>query len=99
METKEDLRKRLTPLQYQVTQEAGTERAFTGKYDKFYEQGVYQCVVCHQDLFSSDTKYDSGCGWPAFNDGKLNGKMHFIRVLCNEHSNLIRLCLLMTSCF
>lgn len=41
-----------------------------GKYDKFYDQGVYQCVVCHQDLFSSDTKYDSGCGWPAFNDGK-----------------------------
>lgn len=68
METKEELRKRLTPMQYQVTQEAGTERPFTGKYNKFYEHGIYQCVVCRQDLFSSDTKYDSGCGWPAFND-------------------------------
>lgn len=68
METKEDLRKRLTPMQYQVTQEAGTERPFTGKYNKCYDRGIYQCVVCHQELFSSDTKYDSGCGWPAFND-------------------------------
>ncbi|KAG4070648.1 hypothetical protein HA402_013568 [Bradysia odoriphaga] len=75
METKEELRKRLTPLQYQVTQEAGTERAFTGKYDKFYEHGVYQCVVCHQDLFSSDNKFDSGCGWPAFNDVLEKGKV------------------------
>jgi len=75
METKEELRKRLTPLQYQVTQEAATERAFTGKYDKFYDQGVYQCIVCHQDLFSSDTKYDSGCGWPAFNDVLEKGKI------------------------
>lgn len=48
---------------------------FLGKYDKFYDQGVYQCVVCHQDLFSSDTKYDSGCGWPAFNDGKQNSNV------------------------
>lgn len=68
MESKEELRKRLTPLQYQVTQEAATEKAFTGEYSKFYEKGLYRCIVCHQDLFSSDTKYDSGCGWPAFND-------------------------------
>lgn len=68
MEGKEELRKRLTPIQYQVTQEAGTERPFTGKYNKFYERGIYECVVCHQQLFDSDTKYDSGCGWPAFND-------------------------------
>ncbi|XP_017032206.1 methionine-R-sulfoxide reductase B1 isoform X3 [Drosophila kikkawai] len=72
---KEELRKRLTPLQYQVTQEAGTERPFTGCYNKHYEKGVYQCIVCHQDLFSSDTKYDSGCGWPAFNDVLDKGKV------------------------
>ncbi|XP_032592811.1 methionine-R-sulfoxide reductase B1 isoform X4 [Drosophila grimshawi] len=72
---KEELRKRLTPLQYQVTQEAGTERPFTGCYNKNYEKGVYQCIVCHQDLFSSDTKYDSGCGWPAFNDVLDKGKV------------------------
>lgn len=75
METKEVLRNRLTPIQFQVTQEAGTERPFTGKYNKFYEKGVYQCIVCHEDLFTSDTKYDSGCGWPAFNDVVEQGKV------------------------
>lgn len=75
MESKEALRQRLTPIQFQVTQEAGTERPFTGKYNKFYENGVYQCIVCHEDLFTSDTKYDSGCGWPAFNDVLEQGKI------------------------
>lgn len=75
METKEELRKRLTPMQYQVTQESGTERPFTGKYNKCYDKGVYKCIVCHDDLFSSDTKYDSGCGWPAFNDVVDQGKV------------------------
>jgi len=75
MESKAELRQRLTPLQFQVTQEAATERPFTGKYNKFYEKGVYRCIVCHQDLFSSDTKYDSGCGWPAFNDVLDQGKI------------------------
>lgn len=72
---KDELKKRLTPLQYQVTQEAATERPFSGCYNKHYEKGVYQCIVCHQDLFSSDTKYDSGCGWPAFNDVLDKGKV------------------------
>jgi peptide-methionine (R)-S-oxide reductase len=72
---KEKLKERLTPIQYHVTQEAGTERPFTGKYNKFYEKGTYVCVVCQQDLFSSDTKYDSGCGWPAFNDVLEKGKV------------------------
>lgn len=75
MESKEELRKRLTPIQYQVTQEAGTERPFTGKYNKCYETGVYKCIVCREDLFTSDTKYDSGCGWPAFNDVLEQGKV------------------------
>lgn len=61
---KEQLKEKLTPLQYHVTQEAGTERPFTGKYNKHYEKGTYVCVVCRQELFSSDTKYDSHCGWP-----------------------------------
>ncbi|XP_037945018.1 methionine-R-sulfoxide reductase B1-like isoform X1 [Teleopsis dalmanni] len=76
---KEELKKRLTPLQYQVTQEAATERPFTGCYNKHNEKGVYQCIVCHQDLFSSDTKYDSGCGWPAFNDVLDKGKISLHR--------------------
>ena len=61
-----DLRARLTPEQYHVTQEKGTERAFTGKYWNAHEDGVYRCVVCGNPLFSSDTKFDSGTGWPSF---------------------------------
>ena len=62
----EELRARLTPEQYAVTQRAATERAFSGEYDHFFEPGVYVDVVSGQPLFSSDDKYDSGCGWPAF---------------------------------
>ncbi len=61
-----DLRERLTPMQYHVTQEAGTERAFTGEYHDTKDPGVYHCVVCDEPLFESDTKYDSGSGWPSF---------------------------------
>ena len=60
------LREKLTPLQYNVTQEAGTERAFTGEYWDTKDPGMYHCVVCDTPLFSSDTKYDSGSGWPSF---------------------------------
>lgn len=61
-----DLRDRLTGLQYQVTQKKGTEPAFTGKYAYNKDKGIYSCVCCGQELFSSDTKYDSGSGWPSF---------------------------------
>ncbi|BFF90212.1 methionine-R-sulfoxide reductase B1 [Drosophila madeirensis] len=88
---KEELRKRLTPLQYQVTQEAGTERPYTGCYNKHYEKGVYQCIVCHQDLFSSDTKYDSGCGWPAFNDVLDKGKVTLHRDASIPGGNILLL--------
>ena len=60
------LRERLSPLQYTVTQEAGTERAFTGEYWDTKDPGMYHCIVCDTPLFSSDTKYDSGSGWPSF---------------------------------
>jgi peptide-methionine (R)-S-oxide reductase len=61
-----DLKTRLTPEQYHVTQEKGTERAFTGKYWDTKTPGTYKCIVCGEELFSSDTKYDSGSGWPSF---------------------------------
>ena len=64
--TDDELRARLTPLQYEVTQRAGTERAFSGIYHDFKDDGMYHCVVCDEALFHSDTKYDSGSGWPSF---------------------------------
>ncbi len=62
----EELRLRLTPEEYHVTQEKGTERAFTGRYWDCHDEGVYRCVVCDAELFTSDTKYESGSGWPSF---------------------------------
>lgn len=64
--SKEDLHARLTPEQYRVTQEKGTEIAFTGKYWNHHEDGTYTCVVCGEELFTSVEKFDSGCGWPSF---------------------------------
>ena len=56
----------LAPLEYEVMREKGTERAFSGKYNKHYEKGIYTCKGCNQELFSSETKFDSGTGWPSF---------------------------------
>jgi len=61
-----ELRSRLTPLQFEVTQHQGTERAFTGEYWDTHDDGTYHCVVCDAPLFSADTKFDSGTGWPSF---------------------------------
>lgn len=64
----DDLKKRLTPLQYAVTQEAATEPPFTGAYWDTHDAGAYRCVVCREMLFQSNEKYDSHCGWPSFFD-------------------------------
>ena len=88
---KGELRTKLTPMQYHVTQERGTERPFTGCYDKFYEEGTYICVVCEQPLFSSNTKYDSGCGWPAFNDVLERGKVKLTPDTSGVGGNLLLL--------
>ena len=75
---KEEAVKKLDPLAYKVTQERGTEAPFTGKYDDFSEEGMYKCIVCGTPLFDSETKYNSGCGWPAFyasKDGQLKESM------------------------
>ena len=70
--TDEDWRKQLSPVQFNILREKGTERPFTGEYDKFYEEGTYYCVACGTELFASKTKYNSGCGWPAFYEPSVN---------------------------
>lgn len=64
--SKDELKERLTPEQYRVTQEKATEAPFSGEYDKEFKPGEYNCVVCGEKLFVSDSKYDAGCGWPSF---------------------------------
>jgi peptide-methionine (R)-S-oxide reductase len=64
--SEQEWRAELTPEQYRVLREKGTERPFTGEYDHLFEPGAYRCAGCGELLFESGTKYDSGCGWPAF---------------------------------
>ncbi len=64
--TDEEWKTQLTPEEFQVARKAGTERAFSGKYWNNHEHGIYRCICCETALFSSDTKFESGTGWPSF---------------------------------
>ena len=66
MTTKEELKQKLSPEQYEICINKGTERPFSGKYHDYKEPGIYKCVCCGNNLFNSDTKFDSGTGWPSF---------------------------------
>ncbi len=92
--SEEDWRKSLTPMQYHILREKGTERAFTGRYWNHKEDGTYTCAGCGQGLFDSDTKFESGSGWPSFWESidkskvvlkdDLSYGMHRIEVLCSR---------------
>lgn len=69
-------KKKLTPEQYNVLREKGTEAPFSGRFYKNFKKGMYVCGACGQELFSSDTKFDSDCGWPSF-DRNLEGQVEF----------------------
>ncbi len=91
--TEDEWKKELTPEQYAVCRQKGTERAFTGEYYNCKEDGIYRCSCCGNELFSSDTKYDSRSGWPSFyqamNDDVIktqtdnNHGMRRVEVLCS----------------
>ncbi|MEN1679899.1 MAG: peptide-methionine (R)-S-oxide reductase MsrB [Planctomycetota bacterium] len=73
--TDDQWRERLSPEEYHVLREAGTERPFTGEYDKHFEPGAYACRACGQVLFEAETKFNSGCGWPAFYAAKAGDRV------------------------
>lgn len=73
----DELKSKLSEEEYRVLREKGTERPFTGEYNKFYEEGSYMCKACGNHLFDSDTKFDSGSGWPSFWDAAKPGSVEF----------------------
>jgi peptide-methionine (R)-S-oxide reductase len=66
--TEKEYKDKLTPDQYHILREKGTERPFTGEYNTHYDKGIYSCAACEKELFKSNQKFDSGCGWPSFDD-------------------------------
>jgi peptide-methionine (R)-S-oxide reductase len=66
VKSEEEWRQQLSPEVFEITRHAGTEHAFTGKYWNLHDKGIYRCICCGSELFDSDTKYDSGSGWPSF---------------------------------
>jgi peptide-methionine (R)-S-oxide reductase len=82
-EREAEWRERLTPEQYAVARQGGTERPFTGAYWDHHGEGVYRCVCCEAPLFRSDDKFDSGTGWPSFTQGVEDGKIE----LRSDHSH------------
>ena len=94
VKTEEEWKQQLTPMQYHVTREKGTERAFTGEYNESKDKGVFQCICCGTALFDSDTKFNSGTGWPSFyapvNESNVHEEtdntygMNRVEVTCNK---------------
>lgn len=87
MEDSINLKNILTPIQFHVTQESGTERAFTGEYWDHFQKGTYNCVVCKTELFGSEYKFSSSCGWPSFFDLKDNDRL---KIVIDKSHGMIR---------
>ena len=94
MKTDKDWKEILSPEAYHILREKGTERAFTGKYDKHFEKGVYVCAGCSMELFDSSSKFNSHCGWPSF-DSALNEK---ISELKDTSHGMIRVEIVCSNC-
>lgn len=86
---------KLSTMQFKVTQEKCTERPFTGKFNNFKKVGTYHCVVCDTELFKSDHKFESGCGWPAFFDSIDQSKIKKVR---DESHGMVRTEVLCANC-
>jgi peptide-methionine (R)-S-oxide reductase len=94
IKTEEEWKKILSPEQYKVLREKGTERPFTGEYNLHHENGIYTCGACGNELFTSNMKFDSGCGWPSFDREIEGNKIDTIRdtsfgmirkeIICNK---------------
>ncbi len=92
--TNDEWRKELTPEQYYVTRQKGTEPPFTGEYNDLHDKGTYRCVCCGAELFSSESKFDSHCGWPSYaaptdkqnvrEEADLSHGMRRVEVLCSK---------------
>ncbi|HZW37828.1 MAG TPA: peptide-methionine (R)-S-oxide reductase MsrB [Ignavibacteriaceae bacterium] len=87
VKSNEEWKKILTPEQYQVTREKGTERPFSGKFDNYWEKGIYRCSNCGAELFKSETKFDAGCGWPSFYQAIDDGN---IKIVKDYSHNMVR---------
>ena len=91
----DEWKKLLTPEQYHITREKGTESPFTGKYYNSKEKGIYKCICCENNLFSSDTKFDSGTGWPSFWSPVDSGN---IKAIPDSNHGMVRIEVVCGSC-
>ncbi len=84
VKTNAEWQETLTPAQYRILREKGTEPAFSGKYDEFFAEGAYVCAGCGNELFTSESKYNSGCGWPAFSAPAQKGNIEYTEDISHD---------------
>ncbi|APG59387.1 peptide-methionine (R)-S-oxide reductase MsrB [Christiangramia salexigens] len=92
--SEEEWKEQLTPEQYRILRQKGTEAPHTGKYDLHFEDGEYRCAGCGEILFKSNSKFDAGCGWPSFDDA-IEGKVEYIQ---DRSFGMIRTEILCSNC-